>query len=273
MDDVADIDVVSDGAVIEDGESTVSTYLDRSSLEHIADPLDPNALTDRVERCPVGRVHVDMQLVECFEQFGENGEGMDSTMQPGTAVGSPPDIQAETDDHGGDSSVRCSRFGKHTRQLGRRSVRIDHEQVVRPLQDRADPREALTRTGRSQCHSLGELVRMLGYRAKQDGDEKVGPGRSLPTSIETPTTRTLMPSGSHRSIRRTRCGGGEQVGIRAPSLVDDLDDPPLRPSAGRGPCGPCGVGGIHSASIAPCAEEDPDRQPWRDRRPGNPGSP
>ncbi len=67
-------------------------------------------------------------------------------------------------------------------------------------------------------------------RRERDRHQQIGPGRRLPSPIETATAGRLMIGGQHRAVAgSSRLQGREQVGVRAAGRLDMADVPPRRP--------------------------------------------
>ena len=101
------------------------------------------------------------------------------------------------------------------------------DEVVRPLQLRAQSTESLERRSGGERHEGDDQLQLGGVevRTKQHGTEKRGPRRRLPRSIETPTAGTLIVGQGDEALSDVVARLLDDVRVGRIDLVKVLDAP------------------------------------------------
>ncbi len=220
MNYVADIEAVLHTSIVDDEQSAIALNIKRSPRHRCARQLDAHAAAERAHVFAVLRPRIGRKLVVSEEQFTQHVQRVDVFAQASGADRSPPDVQADADDH-----HRSGRLREYAGEL----LAVD-EQIVGPLQCRLHSAGALTGPNGGHRDALRQCVRRGRYIAKQDRDQKIHTRRRFPLALEPATAGRLMACHQNSSIRRTRSRRLQQVDVGAAGFVDNLDVPTGWPS-------------------------------------------
>ena len=223
--------------------------------------LDAHASPERPERGAVVGGDVGRQAVVGGEQRAEHVARRHVVAQPGGTVGSPADVEAEPDD---DVAGRRA-LGEDAGQLA-----LVDEQVVGPLQADVDAGElAGTRRPRRGRRAGSARSGAVGHVVEQHRHQQVGAGRGVPPPVEPAPAGRLVVGDEHAAVGPA--GGRRRAGRRSCSPVSATCST-VQPGGHAGP-GALEPRSVHGTYIGSRAEEDPDRQPGRDRRARDPRRP
>ncbi len=273
MDDVADVEVALNTVGVDHDEATGVIDVDSSRHECVgtAWQLHANVAPERDQGVAVLPGDVAGQRVEFLEDRQQHASGRDPTTggvraDGGGPVGRPSDVETHPDDHG--VTARHA-LGEDPGELA-----LAEQHVIGPLEpDRR--RDIGIDQAPHGCHGgEPEPLRHLGGHRRDRSDhhrhQQIRSRRRLPATIEPTATRGLMVGSQHRPV--AHLAGQhllDQVGVRAPGLGDMAHIPARRPRRRRPDVS---VGG-HGPYIGTRAQEDPDRQPRRNRCSSHPRRP
>ncbi len=168
---------------------------------------------ERRQRGAVDRPDVGRLGVERAEQCGQHVERFDVgavAREPGRALRRPAHVQPDADD-----DEAGARLGEHAGQL----AAVD-QQVVRPLEHRADPGDRGAGLGRGQGDAPGELVGHRRHVAEQDRHEQVRARRRVPAAVQPAAPGGLVAGGQHAVVGRPADRGRGEVDVRASRRLD-----------------------------------------------------